>query len=141
MQLTRRAAVFARCALLVALAAACTDQPLSPRPDPAGTHATSLSVGVASTLYVTITGPESVDGGIVGTWYANASGGDGTYTYKWQYRLAGNSTWSTVGTASSYSRRMPLQYEPFFLRVTVTSAGATASDEHYVYPPCGGGAC
>jgi aqualysin 1 len=76
------------------------------------------------------------------TWTANPSGGDGTYTYQWQYRLATSSTWTNVGTNSStYSRVVSTTARPFYLRVTVTSGGAAASDDHYVYvqtaPDCG----
>ena len=98
----------------------------------------------SSPVAVTITGTEDIYAfsSRSYTWTANPSGGDGTYTYQWQYRLATSTTWTNVGTNSStYSRVVGTTGRPFYLRVTVTSAGATASDDHYVYveaePMCG----
>ena len=91
-------------------------------------------------LAVTITGPDYTYNGEYHTWYANPTGGTGSYTYQWQFRREGNTTWSNVGTGSSYTRVTPIG--PFYLRVIVTSGGATASDDHYVYveymEQCGG---
>lgn len=66
------------------------------------------------------------------TWQANAAGGNGTYTYQWEYRPDGG-TWSNVGTGSSYSRWVD-EYSPmsFELKVTVTSNGQTGFDTHWV---------
>jgi subtilisin family serine protease len=79
-----------------------------------------------------ITGVSSITSAGTYTWQANASGGNGTYAYSWEYRLQGSSTWTVVGSASSYSRNVTSTQAPFELRVTVTSAGMTATDTHLV---------
>jgi subtilisin family serine protease len=88
-----------------------------------------------------ITGPSTVLAAGTNTWYANAAGGNGTYTYQWQYRLQGASTWTNVGTGSSYSRNVGQAASSFELKVTVTSGGLTGSDTHlvevYIEPMCG----
>lgn len=94
------------------------------------------------TVSANITGPNYLVGGTTGTWYANPTGGNGTYTYQWQYRAETGTTWSNVGTSSSYSRKASIYGPSFYLRVIVTSGGASASDEHNVYvepsePMCG----
>jgi subtilisin family serine protease len=89
---------------------------------------------------VIITGPMSITSAGTYTWQANASGGNGTYTYAWEYRVQGSSTWTAVGTGSSYSRAVATTDAPFELRVTVASAGLTGSDTHLVgvtAPPTG----
>ncbi|MEW5926603.1 MAG: S8 family peptidase [Gemmatimonadota bacterium] len=89
-----------------------------------------VSVGLPP-VAVTISGPNHLYEGEIGTWTANPSGGDGTYTYQWQFRGVGSSTWSNGATTKSYSRG---GFRSFYLRVIVTSAGASAtSAEHYVY--------
>jgi subtilisin family serine protease len=97
-----------------------------------------------SNLSVYVSGPDWVYGGTTFSWQANPSGGNGTYSYQWQYRPEGGSTWSNVGTNSStYSRYVGTHATSFYLRVTVTSGGATAtSPAFYVYkeppePMCG----
>ncbi|HEV3050052.1 MAG TPA: S8 family peptidase [Longimicrobium sp.] len=97
-----------------------------------------------SNLSASITGPDWVYGGTTFSWQANASGGDGTYTYQWQYRAETSSTWSNVGSNSSTYSRFVGNYAPsFYLRVTVTSGGVSVtSPEFYVYkeppePMCG----
>ncbi|HSU16643.1 S8 family peptidase [Longimicrobium sp.] len=87
-----------------------------------------------SSLSVSVDGPtELYDAGTY-TWYAYPSGGDGTYTYQWQYRTETSSVWSNVGTASSYSRFVGAKAGSFYLRVTVSSAGTSVtSPEYYVY--------
>lgn len=145
MQITRRATTLAGGAMLLALAAACADQPLSPLRPLGGADAPSLSVGIASALSANITGPSTLHFGSSGTWYANAAGGSGAYTYRWDFRRATATTWTqNVGTGSSYTRTAP--FAPFYLRVTVTSGAETASAEQYVDVPidpqtCGGNPC
>jgi subtilisin family serine protease len=90
-----------------------------------------VDVAIPTGLTANITGPTYAYTGEYLTFYANPSGGTGSYTYQWQFRREGNTTWTNVGTASSYSRTAPLT--SFYVRVTVTSGGVTATDEHYVY--------
>lgn len=64
-------------------------------------------------------GPEMLEFKEFGTWVAHPSGGNNSFTYKWEYKASGSSSWTTVGTAQSYSRMMWL--DGFELRTTVTS--------------------
>ena len=68
-----------------------------------------------------------------GTWYANASGGNRTYTYQWQFHTEISTTWSNVGTGgASYTRGSGLR--SFYLRVIVTSNGVSYTfPAYYVY--------
>jgi subtilisin family serine protease len=92
-----------------------------------------------------ISGDDYLYGATSGYWAATASGGDGTYSYQWQYRSASSSTWSNVGTnSSSYSRFVGGLAPSFYLRVIVTSGGASVtSSEFFVYhereETCGSG--
>ncbi len=81
---------------------------------------------------VYISGPSSITAAGTYTWTANPSGGNGTYTYQWQYRVQGSTTWTSLGTASTHSRTIAAGNVDFELQVTVTSGGATASDTHLV---------
>ncbi|HEU4884605.1 MAG TPA: S8 family serine peptidase [Longimicrobium sp.] len=78
-----------------------------------------------------ISGPTSITTAGTYTWYANAAGGNGIYTYNWEYRV-GTGAWSSVGTGSSYSRAVSAGNSSFELRVTVTSNGLPGSDTHLV---------
>lgn len=82
-------------------------------------------------LTVNITGPTSITAAGTYTWQANASGGNGSYSYAWEYRVQGG-TWSAVGTGSSYSSSVATTDPSFELRVAVTSAGHTVSNTHLV---------
>jgi len=95
-------------------------------------------------LSASISGDDYLYGVSTGYWYASASGGTGTYTYQWQYRTEAGTTWTNVGTNSSTYTRNVANYAPsFYLRVIVTSGGASVtSSEFYVYhepgePMCG----
>jgi hypothetical protein len=80
---------------------------------------------------VTITGPTSLGYRQVGTWTANPSGGNGTYSYEWRQRNNGTGPWSSVvATTQTYQRTMLTT--DFELQVKVTSQGLTAYDTHYV---------
>ncbi|HEU4457051.1 MAG TPA: hypothetical protein VFR81_28540, partial [Longimicrobium sp.] len=90
-----------------------------------------IYVSIPTPLTVLVTGPDYMIGGESGTWQAAVSGGTGSYTYQWQYKTASGTTWTNVGTASTYTRNAPLKAS-FYVRVTVTSGTVTATDEHYV---------
>jgi subtilisin family serine protease len=98
------------------------------------------------TLSASITGPDYIYSAGSYTWYANASGGNGTYSYQWQYRASSAGTWTNVGTgSSSYTRSFTRSASPQ-LRVIVTSGGASVtSDVFYVSveiePMCGDRFC
>jgi len=81
---------------------------------------------------VTITGPSTLQWKQSGTWTANPSGGNGSYTYEWRSRFAcGSGSWSSVvSTAQTYQRQMP--NSDLELQVKVTSQGLTAYDTHCV---------
>jgi subtilisin family serine protease len=82
-----------------------------------------------SPLSVTISGPTTINGAGTFTWTAVPSGGNGAYSYQWEFMappLIYNS-WVPVGTNSpSYSRTFGAGATNFYIRVTVTSGGATA---------------
>jgi subtilisin family serine protease len=61
-------------------------------------------------------------------WSADASGGDGNYTYQW-YRSTDEINWTPVGTAQTYSEYVTAGWYHFYLRVEVASANQTASAE------------
>jgi hypothetical protein len=89
-------------------------------------------VDVIPPVIANISGTTSITAAGTYTWSSNATGGSGTYAYQWEYRTQGSSTWTTVGTAASYSRTVATSNADFELRVTVTSAGLTDSDTHLV---------
>lgn len=89
-------------------------------------------------LYYTITkesaptaqicqGPASI--GTEGTysWKVCPGGGNGSYSYSWQYSTDGGVTWTSVGSAQTYSRTVRGGHPSFQLRATVTSGGRSAS--------------
>ncbi|HEX6040536.1 hypothetical protein [Longimicrobium sp.] len=98
--------------------AGCSDQPVAPRA--AADSEASHTVSEALNAY--ITGPTQLLSGQVGTWTANPSGGDGTYTYLWQYKKTGSTLWTNVGTGSTYSRASNATFD---LKLTVSSAGSS----------------
>lgn len=126
--------------LALGIVAACADQPTAP-----GTAASEAGAArgrleafdptavAATAVSATITGPNVVKKASTSTWHANASGGTGTYTYLWEFRGVNETTWSPVGFGSSYTRSFGGFVYSFYLRVTVTSGGVSASDEHYVW--------
>jgi subtilisin family serine protease len=91
-----------------------------------------------------ISGPTEIYSSGTFQWNAYAGGGNGTYSYQWQYSVNGSS-WSNVGTNSStYTRSVGLRAPSFYLRVTVTSGGASVTTPaFFVYkePYCGDYAC
>lgn len=96
-------------------------------------NATSLGVGSPNrllnswNLHVDVLGRTSIPTGSFSkseTWTTDVTGGNGSYTYLWETRTAGSSTWvAHYGSASltyNLSRYMQWQFE---LRLTVSSAG------------------
>jgi hypothetical protein len=128
MRQAKRALAFAAL-LLSGLAAACGDLPVVP---------TQAEAGGAARLFsapsVTISGLDYVVTGTSYTWHANASGGNGTYTYQWEERNTGSwfQLWTPAGTGSSLTRYFGFSETDLELRVTVTSAGSSASAVHHV---------
>ncbi|HEX8903788.1 MAG TPA: S8 family serine peptidase, partial [Longimicrobiaceae bacterium] len=97
---------------------------------------------VSPALSVTVSGDDYLFSGDVGYWHANVTGGNGTYSYQWQFRSAASTTWSNVGTNSpDYSRSAPLR--SFYVRVIVTSGGVSATSAQFLVtvdsgnPMCG----
>lgn len=127
----KRAITISMSALAVALSAGCTDQPVAPRA--AGAEARYTA---SQALDAYITGPTQVLWGQQGTWTANPSGGDGTYTYQWQYKKQGSTLWTNVGTGSSYTRAAGTSFD---LKLTVSSAGTSVVRGLFVTVPdsCG----
>lgn len=71
---------------------------------------------------------------------ANAIGGNGSYSYVWEYSTDGNS-WSVVGYSSSYSRNVSYGDPSFALRLTVSSGGASFTTEEWYYTCWDEGEC
>ncbi|HEU4454730.1 MAG TPA: S8 family peptidase, partial [Longimicrobium sp.] len=105
-------------------------------------HLVAVNIPVPVAVSANITGPDYMMQGEFGTWYANASGGNGSYTYQWRYRLTSSTTWTNVGTGGSYySRSAPLR--SFYVGVTVTSGTSSVYSEYLVFveqttTTCGG---
>lgn len=99
--------------------AGCSDPPFAPAA--AAEHGRE-SHTVSEALNAYITGPTQLLSGQVGTWTANPSGGDGTYTYLWQYKKVGSTLWTNVGTGATYSRASNATFD---LKLTVSSAGSS----------------
>lgn len=97
---------------------------------PAGVTFAYTNNGILAPPSVTITGPTERFWKQYGTWTANPSGGNGTYTYEWKFRNAGDPNWLVVGTSQTYTRQMP--NNDIELQVAVTSQGLIAYDTHYV---------
>lgn len=123
-------------ALGLLVIAACSDVTTSPegaRPSPG--DATPRSQ--LSALYVSIDGPSWVTYGSLNApgpyyeWTANASGGDGSYTYEWVISDVLGRTW-VAGTGPVFGTSFDCRWVNFILTVNVTSAGQTASSEMWV---------
>jgi aqualysin 1 len=99
--------------------------------------------GGTPALSASISGPTDLYGETIQTWDASASGGDGTYSYQWQYRAETATTWTNVGTnRSAYIRHVGYYAPSFYLRVIVTSGSSSVtSPEFYVYHVVGDGMC
>jgi len=88
---------------------------------------------------VSVSGPTQIWTSGDYTWSASPTGGTGSYTYLWEYSTNGSS-YSTVGTASSYQRSVggsdPTE---FHLRVTVTGGNQVKNVllvQNYAGNPC-----
>ncbi len=77
-------------------------------------------------LGVSFSGPTYINTPGTYTWTASASGGSGAYTFRWESRSPSSSTWSQLGTGTTYTRSIQSGDGPFYLRVTATS-GVTAT--------------
>lgn len=94
-------------------------------------------------LLVNVTGPTlliGTQGGAkapqyqaIGTWYVNASGGVGNYTYQWQYD--GYNGWTDYSGETGTFLTKTLYYDAngHDLRCVVTSGSQTENDEIHVY--------
>lgn len=89
-------------------------------------------------LNVTMEGPTYISTAGSYDWNAAASGGSGSYTYKWQYSEDGIN-WQQVSTSQTYSRYIGEGEYEFYLRVTATSDGYTDSDQTTVLVRSGSG--
>lgn len=86
-------------------------------------------------LSVTISGPSQQAAGEQGTWTANASGGDRSFTYQWYRKYDADNSFYPIngGTSSTYSSSFQGNV---VLKVVTTSNGATDSDTHAVTVDC-----
>jgi hypothetical protein len=117
--------------------AGCSDLPSEPQVAHGGSVRDTdpaLSVYIAGTSEITYP-----------TWYLYAaypSGGNGTYSYQWQSRIANGSVWSNVGTNSStYDRYVGANSLSFVLRVIVTSNGVSVVSPEFAVQNCGSSGC
>lgn len=77
---------------------------------------------------VLIDGPFLVRRSGLASWYVDIiRGAGGSYTYTWEYSPNGSS-WTIVGSNSTYSRYVNLGDPTFYLRVSVNSGLATMQD-------------
>lgn len=114
--------------LLMAVMAACADQPVSPRAAADGVQPAANS---AEPVAVSISGPPKVISTGTYMWQTYATGGDGTYTYIWERRAQGSGTWTYVGSGTIYYGAVGS--EPSFeLRVTAYSGGLAGSHTYAV---------
>lgn len=119
-------------------------------------HDLSITLDVVGDplLNVSIAGPTSVSSQGNYTWTSSVSGGDGVYTYAWYrridyYKPRGSAechyqtSWSLVGTGSSYSEYVRLIDLDFDLMLTVQSGtpSQTESDTHDILVGDGSQAC
>lgn len=100
-------------------------------------------IAVVPYLGVSISGPTQLDTGETGTWYANVSDGVPPYSYAWYYKPSGATTWSKVGSNSSYSQGTGNGETDYQLKLEVTDETSRSSiDDHFVVvgttvePPC-----
>ncbi len=129
--------------------AACSETPSAPevaaRQTQSGPMVTRVGKpipeqSIMDALSVSIYGDSEVSTGY-NTWNAVASGGDGTYSYQWQFRpadyehLHNANRWYNVGSnSSSYEGYVVSEASSFELRVIVTSGGqSVTSDSFWVY--------
>ncbi len=83
-------------------------------------------------LEVSISGPTYIDVEGSYTWEAMPSNGDGSYVYQWSVYWYNLGTWQTLGTGKTQSLYIAESDGDFEIKVTVTSAGQSASDQMYV---------
>lgn len=82
-------------------------------------------------LGVKITGPVELFWKQSGMWTANRINGNGSNSYEWRYRNAGEAWSGVVSTSQSYNRQMP--DNDIELEVKLTNQGQVVYDRHYVY--------
>jgi hypothetical protein len=133
MMQVKKAIAFGRSMLLLALMAACADQSSTPLAPVDAARAVAPEVGVANydPVVVFVSGPPKVITTGTYMWQTYATGGDGTYSYVWERRTQGSSTWTYVGSGTIYYGSVG--YEPSFeLRVTAYSGGLAGSQTYAV---------
>lgn len=86
-------------------------------------------------LFADLAGPEYIDTTGVYTWTASGVGGNGSYSYVWEYRIKHSepsspacdveTQWSQVGTGATYQRSVTVPDYNFELNAWVTSGTQT----------------
>ena len=81
-------------------------------------------------IFVSISGPDYISTSGTYQWQATASGGDGTYTYQWYYRVdyqtptcLYRTNWTLFGTGQTAQHYISVPGYDFDIQVTVTSGG------------------
>jgi hypothetical protein len=99
----------------------------------------TIATDIEDDLVATITGASTIETSGSYTWNGSAIGGEGSYSYVWEYCQNGC---TVVSTSTSYSRYVAVGDGEFTLYLTVSaSAGQqqTDRDDHYVYVAYEGG--
>ncbi len=81
-------------------------------------------------LHVYITGDDEVLEYTSGTWTANIQHGSSPFSYQWYYKENGQSSWSTGGTSSSYTRHVGPP-GTFQVKCVVTDNDSATDEEIY----------
>ena len=85
---------------------------------------------------VSMSGPSELPSAGTDTWQAHPGGGNGAYTFQWDVRYWGTTSWEALGTASSQSLSFTGGDPDFELHVTATSVGHAVSSARTVQGPC-----
>jgi hypothetical protein len=93
------------------------------------TSASSLSVDMDGTWIIHYPGTY--------TWEAHPYGGDGNYSYHWEIHYNDYPGWGWLGNGQSVTFGVSAGDGDFLLRVTVTSAGQSASQTRLVLDSTG----
>ncbi len=99
----------------------------------------STVAGFKSAFSVVITGPNTIQPGVQGTWTANASGGSGTITYQWSVKYEGSSNYVNLGTNQNQSLTFFEECTINELKVVANRGGLNGQDLHSVYVTGQGG--
>jgi len=100
----------------------------TPWPNSASSNDAWVTIPTPDPLAMYVAGPDLITQAGTYSWSAVTSGGTPPYTaYRWDYRPFGTSTWTPVGTQSSYQRSVAMSDPWFWLRAAVWDDNPTDS--------------